>query len=112
MATSVVAEPTNVSPPPSKMQPKRLKQRQMKRTQTPDFFIEPERYELRAAPMYRFKLDRREFFKVLGCGGVVVFLVDVAIAQESGNNSQPGNRSRQRSSDIGSWLHIGEDGTV
>jgi len=84
----------------------------MKRTQTPDFFIEPERYELRAAPMYRFKLDRREFFKVLGCGVVVVFLVDVAIAQESGNNSQPGNRSRQRSSDIGSWLHIGEDGTV
>ena len=84
----------------------------MKRAQTPDFFIEPERYELRAAPIYHFKIDRREFFKVLGCGVVVVFLVEAAIAQESGNNGQPGNRGRQRPSDIGSWLHIGEDGTV
>jgi hypothetical protein len=34
--------------------------------------IEPERYELRAAAPYRFDLDRREFFKFLGAGLVVV----------------------------------------
>ena len=37
----------------------------------PEIILEPERYELHAAPLYRFELDRREFFKLLGCGVVV-----------------------------------------
>jgi isoquinoline 1-oxidoreductase len=82
----------------------------MNQRRTSDIFIEPERYELHAAPLYRFELDRREFFKVLGCGVVVLFLADSALAQESG---RPGNRGgRQRPADISAWLHIGEDGTV
>jgi nicotinate dehydrogenase subunit B len=77
--------------------------------QTPhDLFPEVERYELHAAPIYRFDLDRREFFKVLGCGVVVFFLVDVASAQESGRKGRSGGRP----TDIGAWLHLGEDGTV
>ena len=50
----------------------------------PDYLSEPERYELHAAPFYHFDLDRREFFKVLGCGVVVLCFVEAAVAQESG----------------------------
>ena len=46
--------------------------------------LEPERYELREAPHYRFELDRREFLKTLG-GGILVFcLLDAAEAQPPG----------------------------
>ena len=73
--------------------------------------IEPERYELRAAAPYRFDLDRREFFKFLGAGLVVVsVLKTAAVAQESG-----GNRARRGESlpnDIDAWLHIGENGRI
>ncbi len=78
---------------------------------TPEIILEPERYELHAAPRYRFELDRREFFKVLGCGLVVLFLAEAAPGQESGGG-RPGGRNRGRPSEISAWLHIGEDGTV
>ena len=42
--------------------------------------IEPERYELAAAPVYRFAVDRRDFLGLLGGGLLVVFS---AGAQES-----------------------------
>ena len=55
--------------------------------------IEPERYELRAAAPYRFDLDRREFFKFLGAGLVVVsVLKTAAVAQESGGNRTAARR--------------------
>ena len=50
--------------------------------------IEPERYELREAPTYRFELDRRDFLKALGGGILVCYLLDAAEAQ------QPGGRRR------------------
>ena len=56
--------------------------------QSSDPWIEPERYELHAAPIYRFEVDRREFFKALGCGVVVLCFVEVALAQESGRRGQ------------------------
>jgi hypothetical protein len=37
-----------------------------------DLDIEPERYELREQPHYRFALDRRDFLNTLG-GGILVF---------------------------------------
>lgn len=74
----------------------------------PDIFIEPERYELHAAPTYQFDLSRRNFFKWLGSGIVVVLLIEEALAQESGRRGS----GRGRPSDIGAWLHIGEDGVV
>jgi nicotinate dehydrogenase subunit B len=73
--------------------------------------IEPERYELRAAAPYRFDLDRREFFKFLGAGLVVVsVLKTAAVAQESGGNR--GRRSEALPNDIDAWLHIGDHGKV
>jgi CO/xanthine dehydrogenase Mo-binding subunit len=72
--------------------------------------IEPERYELRAASLYRFDLDRREFFKFLGAG-VVVFSVlkSGARAQESGARRWRGDALPK---EIDAWLHIGENDKV
>ena len=73
--------------------------------------LEPERYELRAAAPYRFDLDRREFFKFLGAGVLVVsVLTPVAATQESGGARQ--RRGETLPTDIDAWLHIGEDGKV
>jgi nicotinate dehydrogenase subunit B len=77
-----------------------------------EIFIEPERYELHAAPTYNFKLARRSFFKLLGSGVLVVCLVRHAAAQESGRGGRRGGGGRGRPQEIGAWLHIAEDGTV
>jgi len=82
----------------------------MSDTNLPDITtIEPERYELLEGPAYKFELERRDFFKVLG-GGIFLFLVlqDSSDAQESG-------RARGGSAlptNVGAWIHIAEDGSV
>ncbi len=71
---------------------------------------EPERYELSAAAPYHFDLDRREFFKFLGAGLLVVsVLKSTAVAQESGGGRRRGDSLPK---EIDAWLHIGEDGKV
>jgi isoquinoline 1-oxidoreductase len=73
--------------------------------------LEPERYELRAAPPYRFDLDRRDFFKFLGAGVVVVSVLKPAIiAQESGGGRRRGESLPQQQ--IDAWLHVGENDRV
>jgi nicotinate dehydrogenase subunit B len=72
--------------------------------------IEPERYELFARPAYRFEVDRRDFFKVLGAGLVVAFAVPAASAQESGGGRRGGGEALP--GDVSAWLHVGEDGRV
>jgi isoquinoline 1-oxidoreductase len=70
--------------------------------------LEPERYELTAAAPYRFDLDRREFFKFLGAGVLVVSILKSAVvAQESGGASQ--RRGDSLPKEIDAWLHIGEN---
>jgi nicotinate dehydrogenase subunit B len=72
--------------------------------------LEPERYELSAPAMYHFAVDRRDFFKFLGAGVLIVCVLKDIHAQESG-----GDRRGQVASlpkDIAAWLHIGEDGGV
>jgi CO/xanthine dehydrogenase Mo-binding subunit len=74
------------------------------------FPLEPERYELAAAAPYRFDLDRREFFKFLGAGLLVVSVLKPAtIAQESGGARRRGDSLPK---EIDAWLHIGESGKV
>jgi isoquinoline 1-oxidoreductase len=73
------------------------------------FSIEPERYELTAAAPYRFDLDRREFFRFLGAGVLVVSVLKPAVAaQESGGT----RRGEDLPKEIDAWLHIGENGKV
>jgi len=72
--------------------------------------LEPERYELTAPPAYRFEVDRREFFKFLGAGILIVGMQKNAHAlQESGTGKRPDKSLPQ---EIGAWLHIGENGAV
>src|SRR5438094_8645896 len=76
------------------------------------FAAEPERFEFGAAPLHKFDLARREFFKLCGAG-IAVFVVakDAFAAQET----PPGSRSfhnEELPKEITSWLHVGEDGVV
>ena len=73
--------------------------------------LEPERYELHAAPAYRFDLGRRDFCKSLGGGLVVLLLLDKALAQESGGGRRRGGGGGSPQ-DIGAWLHINETGQI
>jgi len=83
----------------------------VKNAETENFSIEPERYEL-AEWARNWELDRRQFFKTLGCGVVVLFLVESLLAQETGGGGRRGGRGGRRPTELSAWLHIGEDGTV
>ena len=72
--------------------------------------IEPERYELAAASPYHFDLDRREFFRFLGAGVLVVSVLKPAmLAQESGGGRRQGDSLPK---EIDAWLHMDENGRV
>ena len=73
--------------------------------------LEFERYELREGPAYRFDLERRDFFKLLG-GGLLLFLVfdRTGEAQESGRGQAM--QGDARPPELAAWLHIGEDGSI
>src|SRR6202040_4303407 len=72
---------------------------------------ELERYELFTGPAYRFELERRDLFKLLGGGLLFVLFFDgEAIAQESGRTQ--GFRADARPAELAAWLHIAEGGTV
>jgi CO/xanthine dehydrogenase Mo-binding subunit len=81
---------------------------------TEEIELEPERYELTEGPAYHFELgemQRRDFFRVLG-GGVLIVLAlkDSPAQQESGRGGRRGGP--QRPVEVGAWLRIAEDGTV
>jgi isoquinoline 1-oxidoreductase len=73
--------------------------------------FEPERYELQEGPAYRFLLGRREVFKFLGAGIVVLTLLERVPAQDHGAGHRRGER-RDLPREIGAWLHVAEDGQV
>jgi isoquinoline 1-oxidoreductase len=77
---------------------------------------EPERYELREGPAYRFEIDRRDFLKTLGGGILVFYLVDAVEAQVPGGGRRRGGGggggAQSVPQEIGAWLHIGEDGGI
>lgn len=77
----------------------------------PQIVIEPERYELAAPLPYRFDLGRREFFKFLGAGVLVVSVLPAAVGQESGRSRRRGD-DESLPKEIDAWLHIDEDGKV
>jgi nicotinate dehydrogenase subunit B len=74
---------------------------------------EPERYELTAAPAYNFELARRDFFKALGGGVLIVFALKDVLAQDESGNRRGGNRGGgSLPQEVGAWLHVAEDGAV
>jgi nicotinate dehydrogenase subunit B len=72
--------------------------------------LEPERYELSAPAMYHFAVDRRDFFKFLGAGVLIVCVLKDIHAQESGGDKR--GQAASLPKDIAAWLHIGQDGRV
>ena len=72
--------------------------------------LEPERYELKAGPAYWFEVDRRDFFKFLGAGILVVCALKGTRGQESGSGRRSSGEEVPR--EIGGWLHLGQNGTV
>ena len=64
--------------------------------------LEPERYELREPPPYRFDVDRRTFLGLLGAGVVV----------SVGRTGSSLAAAEDPSNTIGARLHLGEDGVV
>jgi nicotinate dehydrogenase subunit B len=76
-----------------------------------NFVHEPERYEFTAGSIHHFEPARREFFKLLGAG-IAVFAIakNSQAAQETAPSH--GFHPQDVPSDIGAWLHIGEDGAV
>lgn len=81
-----------------------------------DDSIEIERYELFEEPTYLFnlELERRDFFRLLGGGLVLVFTLDALASQEGRQDAESGRRGRNNATprEIGGWLHIGEDGSI
>jgi nicotinate dehydrogenase subunit B len=72
--------------------------------------LEPERYELKAPPIYHFEVDRREFFKFLGAGVLIVCVLKDSQAEESVSDKPAQSVSLPK--EVAAWLHIGEDGGV
>jgi isoquinoline 1-oxidoreductase len=81
----------------------------MKPTESQQLEQEPGRM---AAPLPSgWEVSRRDFFKTLGSGVMVLYLAPAALAQEAGRAGARG-RGGQVSDQISAWLHISEDGTV
>src|ERR1700716_3960851 len=99
-ATFAVAAPIRESSAPSGWR---------KEKSRPEFSVEPERYELLAGPAYHFTPDRRDFFKLLGAGLLVVLTLD---AQESARGGRGRRGWEALPTELGAWLHVGEDGTI
>jgi len=68
--------------------------------------IAAEQYELHADPVYRFNMNRRRFFEVMG-GGLAIAFTTI---------KSPGgilrDDSRLDDDQVGAWIHIGEEGRV
>jgi CO/xanthine dehydrogenase Mo-binding subunit len=74
--------------------------------------LEVERYELRAAPIYRFDANRREFVGVLGAGIVIAVGAQGAFAQRGDRRRGRRGGANEGSEKLSERFHIGEDGVV
>jgi isoquinoline 1-oxidoreductase len=70
---------------------------------------EPSTGELPPKPRYRFRLNRRKFFKLTGGGLVVAFVLQDLFSRGS-NDIYSADKTQPDGVDA--WIHIGEDGTV
>ena len=82
----------------------------MKHERPDDLLLDDGLYQLIPGPLHTFPVNRRDFFRSLGAGIVVVLVLnDVEAAQESGRGRRGSQALPQ---DLGAWVHIGEGGDV
>ena len=74
--------------------------------------IEAERYEFFEGQPYHFEIPRRDFFKVMGGGILVLSVLNEALAQQRGEGNRRGRGDQREPQEIGAWIHIGEDGVI
>lgn len=68
--------------------------------------FENDQFELQAGSVYRFEMNRRKFFKVLGSGIAIAFMIPEAAGFSTDETSLiPENQ-------IGAWIHVNENGRV
>jgi len=75
-----------------------------------EYMLENQQQESIARISYAFELQRREFFKLLGCGMLVGLCASAAWTQESGA-ARP-REGEALPETISAWLHLAEDGGV
>jgi nicotinate dehydrogenase subunit B len=66
----------------------------------------PEQYELHSGPVYRFNMNRRRFFQVMGSGLAIAFTT---------YHSAAGiltDELKAPEDQVGAWIHVGENGNV
>ncbi len=79
----------------------------------PPIEFEPERYELARPTRNRSGLPRRDFFKHLGGGVVVLLFAQSLPGQESGTAGRRGRgRGGAKPKELSAWIHIDADGKV
>ena len=66
----------------------------------------PEQYELHAGPVYKFNLNRRRFFQVMGSGLAIAFTTANGIAGSIVEDEKIPEEQ------VGAWIHISENGNV
>lgn len=71
--------------------------------------FEAERYETTEAPRHHFELQRRDFFRVMGAGAVVLVAARKVVAQGRGG---AGGARPTMSEEVNAYIHIGENGAV
>jgi nicotinate dehydrogenase subunit B len=71
----------------------------------------PDQHELPPKPPYQFRLNRRRFFKILGSGLAVAFVVGDAFALPA-PGAPAADAAALPTDQVGAWIHIGEDGSV
>jgi CO/xanthine dehydrogenase Mo-binding subunit len=77
-----------------------------------DVVLEGRQHDATPRVKYGFELRRRDFFKLLG-GGMVVLCAGTAMAQESGSRSHNDHDDDDElPQSISAWLHIAGDGSV
>ncbi len=68
--------------------------------------IAPEQYELHAGPRYKFNINRRHFFQVMGSGLAIAFTTYKSLASSlTVDLKLPEDQ-------VGAWIHVGENGNV
>ena len=72
----------------------------------PKDIIAPEQYELHRDPVYKFNLNRRRFFQVMGSGLAVAFATYKSLAGVLTEDEKIPEDL------VGAWIHIGEAGNV
>ena len=80
----------------------------MAETSFRELALEEQQHEATPRLVYGFELRRRDFFKLLG-GGMVVLCAAPALPQESGARPHSDEDLPQS---VSAWLHIAEDGNV